>query len=189
MAAAPTRNLRVAAIAASVFVGMLGLSYAAVPLYKAFCQSTGFGGTTQRAAKAPDKATDQFIMVRFDANTSSGLPWEFRPRQTSMKVKIGEQTMAYYDARNVGSNPNTGSAVFNVSPPSAGAFFDKIQCFCFTKHTLKPGETAEFPVMFFVDPALLDDADAKNIKEITLSYTFYPASDSAVQSKSVANTN
>ena len=189
MADAPTKNLRVAVIAASVFVGMIGLSYAAVPLYKAFCNSTGFGGTTQRAEKAPDKATEQFIMVRFDANTSSGLPWEFHPRQTVMKVKIGEQNMAYYDARNIGEKTNTGTAVFNVSPASAGAFFDKIQCFCFTKQTLKAGQSEELPVSFFVDPALLDDADAKNIKEITLSYTFYPASDPAVASKSVANTN
>ena len=189
MAALPSKNLRVALIAASVFVGMIGLSYAAVPFYKAFCKATGFGGTTQRAEKAPDKATDQFIMVRFDANTSSGLAWEFHPRQTVMKVKIGEQNMAYYDARNIGSNTNTGTAVFNVSPASAGAFFDKIQCFCFTKQTLKAGQAEELPVSFFVDPALLDDADARNIKEITLSYTFYPASDPAVQSKSVANTN
>ncbi len=189
MSAAPDKNQRVALIAASVFFGMIGLSYAAVPLYKAFCQSTGFGGTTQRAEKAPDKITDQFIMVRFDANTSSALPWEFHPRQTAMKVKIGEQNMAYYDARNIGSNTNTGTAVFNVSPASAGAFFNKIQCFCFTKQTLKAGQAEELPVSFFVDPALLDDADAKNIKEITLSYTFYPSSDPAVQSKSVANTN
>ena len=189
MAALPSKNLRVALIAASVFVGMIGLSYAAVPFYKAFCKATGFGGTTQRAEKAPDKATDQFIMVRFDANTSSGLPWEFHPRQNVMKVKIGEQNMAYYDARNIGSNTNTGTAVFNVSPASAGAFFDKIQCFCFTKQTLKAGQAEELPVSFFVDPALLDDADARNIKEITLSYTFYPATDPAVQSKSVANTN
>ena len=186
MAAAPNKNLRVALIAASGFYGMLGLSYAAVPFYKAFCQATGFGGTTQRAEKAPDKATDKSIMVRFDANTSSGLGWDFHARQTAMKVKIGEQTMAYYDARNTSSETLTGSAVYNVTPASAGAYFDKIQCFCFTKHTLKSGEIAEFPVMFFVDPALLDDADAANIKEITLSYTFYPATDPAVESKTLA---
>lgn len=189
MAATPAKNLRVALITASVAFAMLGLSYAAVPFYKAFCKATGFGGTTQRAEKAPDRATDKFIIVRFDANTSSGLGWDFHPRQTELKVKIGEQTMAYYDARNTMNETLTGSAVFNVSPPSAGAYFDKIQCFCFTKHTLKSGESAEFPVMFFVDPALLDDADAAGIKEITLSYTFYPATDPAVQSKTVATTN
>jgi cytochrome c oxidase assembly protein subunit 11 len=186
---ASQKNKRVAFIAVTVFAGMICMSYAAVPLYKAFCQTTGFGGTTQRAQKAPDKATDQFITVRFDANTSSALPWEFHPRQTTMKVKIGEQNIAYYDARNMGSDINTGTAVFNVSPASAGAYFDKIQCFCFTKQTLKAGQAEELPVSFFVDPALLDDADAKNIKEITLSYTFYPAADPAVQSKSAANTN
>ena len=185
----PQKNLRVAFSAAAIVCTMLGLSYAAVPFYKAFCKATGFGGTTQRAEKAPDKVTDQFIIVRFDANTSSALPWVFRPRQAEMKVKIGEQNMAYYDARNTGANTNTGTAVFNVSPTSAGAYFDKIQCFCFTKQTLKAGQAEELPVSFFVDPAILDDADAKEIKEITLSYTFYPSSDPAVQSKSAANTN
>jgi cytochrome c oxidase assembly protein subunit 11 len=186
MAASPAKNLRVAVIAASVVFTMLGLSYAAVPFYKAFCKATGFGGTTQRAEKAPDKATDKFITVRFDANTSSGLGWDFHARQTELKVKIGEQTMAYFDARNTSKETLTGSAVFNVTPPSAGAYFDKIQCFCFTKHTLKSGEGDEFPVMFFVDPAILDDADASGIKEITLSYTFYPATDPAVESKTLA---
>ena len=136
MAASPAKNLRVALIAATVVFTMLGLSYAAVPFYKAFCKATGFGGTTQRAEKAPDKATDKFITVRFDANTSSGLGWDFHARQTELKVKIGEQTMAYFDARNTSKETLTGSAVFNVTPPSAGAYFDKIQCFCFTKHTL-----------------------------------------------------
>ena len=177
MASAPSKNLRVALIAASGFCGMLGLSYAAVPFYKAFCQATGFGGTTQRAEKAPEKAADKFIIVRFDANTSSGLGWDFHARQTEMKVKIGEQTMAYFDARNTVGKTLTGSAVYNVTPASAGAYFNKIQCFCFDKHTLKSGESAEFPVMFFVDPDLLNDPDAANIKEITLSYTFYPAAE------------
>ncbi|MDE2445001.1 MAG: cytochrome c oxidase assembly protein [Alphaproteobacteria bacterium] len=169
------KNRRVAFLATGVVIGMIGLSYAAVPFYKAFCKATGFGGTTQRAEKAPDKATDKFISVRFDANTSNDLGWEFHARKTEMQVKIGEQTMAYYDARNTSTRTVTGSAIFNVSPPSAGAYFNKIQCFCFTKHTLQPGQAAEFPVMFFVDPALLDNPDAAGIKEITLSYTFYPA--------------
>ena len=171
----PAKNRRVAFSALAVVVAMLGLSYAAVPFYKAFCKATGFGGTTQRAEKAPDKSTDQFIIVRFDANTSSGLNWDFHARQTEMKVRIGEQTMAYYDATNLSKDTGTGTAVFNVSPPSAGAYFDKIQCFCFTKQTLAPGQHEELPVSYFVDPAILDDADAAGIKEITLSYTFYPA--------------
>ncbi len=168
-------NLRVAFTAAGVTFAMLGLSYAAVPFYKAFCQATGFGGTTQRADAAPAQSTDQFISIRFDANTSGALPWNFQPRQTEMKIKIGEQALAFFDAKNVGDKALTGSAVFNVTPPSAGAYFNKIQCFCFTKQTLTPGEAKEFPVSYFVDPAILDDPDAKGIHEITLSYTFYPA--------------
>jgi cytochrome c oxidase assembly protein subunit 11 len=169
------KNRRVALSALTLTFAMLGLSYAAVPFYKAFCQATGFGGTTQRADAAPAKSTDQFISIRFDANTSGALTWDFHPRQSEMKIKIGEQAMAYFDAKNIGANTLTGSAVFNVTPPAAGAYFNKIQCFCFTKQTLKAGEAKEFPVMYFVDPAILDDADAKGIHEITLSYTFYPA--------------
>jgi cytochrome c oxidase assembly protein subunit 11 len=182
----PNRNRRVAMIAASAAIGMLGLSYAAVPFYKAFCQATGFGGTTQRADAAPEKATETKISIRFDANTSGALNWDFHARQNAMTVKIGEQSMAYFDARNVSDKILTGSAVFNVTPPAAGAYFNKIQCFCFTKQTLKPGESAEFPVVYFVDPAILDDADAKGINEITLSYTFYPADAPAVAGKTAS---
>jgi cytochrome c oxidase assembly protein subunit 11 len=153
---------------------MVGLSYAAVPLYRLFCQVTGFGGTTQRADAAPARATDSNVSVRFDANTSGNLAWSFHAVQTSMTVKVGEQTMAYYRATNVSDQPVTGSAVFNVTPVQAGAYFNKIQCFCFTEQTLKPGESIEMPVSFFVDPDMLDDPDGAGIKEITLSYTFYP---------------
>ena len=169
------KNTRVAFAAAAIVCVMLGLSFAAVPFYKAFCKATGFGGTTQRADTAPAKSTDQFISIRFDANTSGALSWDFQPRQTEMKIKIGEQALAYFDAKNTSDKTLTGSAVFNVTPPAAGAYFNKIQCFCFTKQTLAAGETKEFPVSYFVDPAILDDADAKGIHEITLSYTFYPA--------------
>lgn len=170
-----TNNSRVALMAASVVVAMVGASYAAVPFYKAFCQATGFGGTTQRASKAPDDVTNQDITIRFDGNTSSGLTWKFHPRQTQMTIKVGAQAMAYFDATNIGTEELTGSAIFNVTPPQAGAYFNKIQCFCFTRQTLMPGQSAEFPVVYFVDPAILKDADAKGIHEITLSYTFYPA--------------
>jgi len=184
----PAKNRRVALIAAVGFFFMVGAAYASVPLYKIFCQTTGFGGTTQRAAKAPDVASDKIISVRFDANTSSGLSWRFQPKQTTMQVKIGEQNMAYFEAKNLGDKVSTGSAIYNVSPPTAGRFFDKIQCFCFTKQTLKPGETAEFPVVFFIDPDILKDADGKGTEEITLSYTFYPA-DSPQLAQAQANVN
>jgi cytochrome c oxidase assembly protein subunit 11 len=170
----PAKNLRVALIAASVAAGMVGMSYAAVPLYRLFCQVTGFGGTTQRAEAAPERATDSPVSVRFDANTSGNLAWSFHAVQTSMTVKVGEQNMAYYKATNISDKPVTGTAVFNVTPVNAGAYFNKIQCFCFTEQTLQPGESIEMPVSFFVDPDMLEDPDAAGIKEITLSYTFYP---------------
>jgi cytochrome c oxidase assembly protein subunit 11 len=169
------QNMKVAWGSAVLVFAMLGLSYAAVPFYKAFCQATGFGGTTQRADKAPLNSTSHKIKIRFDANTSGALPWEFHARQTEQIINIGDQALAYFDATNMGNKSITGSAVYNVTPPAAGAFFNKIQCFCFTKHTLKPGEHDEFPVTYFVDPAILNDADASGIHEITLSYTFYPA--------------
>jgi cytochrome c oxidase assembly protein subunit 11 len=184
----PAKNRRVALIAAAGFVAMIGAAYASVPLYKIFCAKTGYGGTTQRADKAPDKATDQFIDVRFDANTSSELNWRFQPKQTVMHVKIGEQNMAYFEATNLSNKVKTGSAIYNVSPPVAGAYFDKIQCFCFTKQSLQPGESTEFPVVFFVDPAILKDADGRGVEEITLSYTFYPA-DSAQLAEAQAKVN
>ena len=168
------KNLRVAAIAGSVFAGMIGLTYASVPLYSMFCKATGFGGTTQRADAAPETTTGKFITIRFDANTAESLGWNFHPVQALMKVKIGEPNLARYSATNVTGKKLTGSAVFNVTPAEAGAYFNKIQCFCFTEQTLKPGESADFPVEFFVDPAMLDDPDSKSISEITLSYTFFP---------------
>jgi cytochrome c oxidase assembly protein subunit 11 len=168
------RNLRVAIMAASVAAGMVGLSFASVPLYRLFCQVTGFGGTTQRAETAPAQSLGQTVSVRFDANTSDKLNWAFHPLQAPVTVKFGEQSMAYYEAVNRSDETLTGTAVFNVTPPQAGAYFNKIQCFCFTEQTLKPGEKIEMPVSFFVDPDMLEDADAAGIEEITLSYTFYP---------------
>lgn len=153
---------------------MIGLTYASVPLYSMFCKATGFGGTTQRADVAPETATDKFVTIRFDANTAGSLGWNFHPVQSLMKVKIGEPNQAHYSATNMTRKKLTGSAVFNVTPAEAGAYFNKIQCFCFTEQTLKPGESADFPVEFFVDPAMLDDPDSKSISEITLSYTFFP---------------
>ena len=168
------RNRHVAAIAVGVSFAMLGLAYASVPLYRKFCQVTGFGGTTQRAEQAPAKTTGHQVTVRFDANVSAGLGWNFHAVQPLMAVRAGEQQMAHYRATNLTGRPLTGSAVFNVTPESAGAYFNKIQCFCFTEQRLGPGESIDMPVVFFVDPDIAEDPDTKSITEITLSYTFYP---------------
>jgi len=166
-------NRRVALICAAVFVGMVGMSYAAVPLYTLFCQVTGYGGTTQRVEQYSDTILDKTITVRFDANTS-GVPWEFKPKQREVTLKIGETTEIAYVARNLAATETSGTATYNVTPEMAGAYFNKVQCFCFTEQTLAPGQTYEMPVQFFVDPAIVDVPELKNLKTITLSYTFYP---------------
>lgn len=181
------RNRRVAFMALGVFVGMVGMAYASVPLYRAFCNATGFNGTALRADAAPAQASDKFVNIRFDANAAGALGWTFEPKQNVMRVRIGEQNLAQFIAHNNGSLANAGSAVYNISPPQAGAYFNKIQCFCFTRQELKPGETIEFPVSFFVDPDFLKDPDSKQIPEITLSYTFYPAE--AAKPQQQANSN
>lgn len=164
------------AAALAVFVAaMVGVAFAAVPLYRVFCQVTGFGGTTQRAEAAPAATLDRTVKVAFDANIGNGLGWSFRPEQRSVTVKLGEVGHAVFLARNVTDRTITGTASFNVSPPQAGAYFNKIACFCFSEQTLKAGETAELGVTFFVDPGMAADADLENENTITLSYTFYPA--------------
>ncbi len=185
--ASSRQNNRVAFAVAAVFVGMIGMAYASVPLYRAFCQATGFNGTALRADAAPSLATDKFINIRFDANVAGELGWAFAPKQNTLRVRIGEQNMAVFEAKNNSALEKVGSAVYNISPPTAGAFFNKIQCFCFTRQVLKPGEQAEFPVTFFVDPDILKDADGKLIPEITLSYTFYPADAGQAQKQALAN--
>jgi cytochrome c oxidase assembly protein subunit 11 len=174
------RNGRTAALAGLLVLAMVGLAYASVPLYRLFCQVTGFDGTTQRAAAAPGPVAGKEVAVRFDANTAPALPWRFAPEKPREIVTIGEREMAFFTAKNLTARTITGSATFNVSPTQAGKYFSKIQCFCFTQQTLKPGEEARMPVVFFVDPKILDDPDAREISEITLSYTFYPV-DSAGQ--------
>lgn len=149
-------------------------TWAAVPLYRIFCQVTGYGGTPMRAEKAPDVVFDRKILVRFDANVTPGMPWEFQPVQRTMELKLGENALAFYKAHNTSQETVKGTASFNVSPDGAGAFFSKIECFCFTEQTLAPGESVDMPVSFFVDPSIAADRDAHVIKEITLSYTFYP---------------
>ncbi len=183
------KNRRVAFMATGLVVAMVGLAYASVPLYRLFCQVTGFGGTTQVAGIADAAATTKDISIRFDANVSSDLGWAFHPKQNTMMVKVGEPSLAYFTATNMTTETVTGTAMFNVTPPEAGIFFNKIECFCFTEQTLKPGQTVDMPVQFFVDAALLDDADTKSIREITLSYTFYPAPSKAPDKQANLKTN
>jgi len=170
------RNLRIGLIGALIAVAMLALGYASVPLYRIFCQATGFNGTTQRSTTgvAPGEVVGKIINVRFDANVSPTLPWRFGPEQTVARVAIGARQMAFFTATNLGDHPITGHATYNVTPQQAGAYFTKIQCFCFTSQTLKAGETVRMPVIYYVDPAILKDKDARDFNEITLSYTFFP---------------
>ena len=167
------RNQRVGAIMGLVALGMLGMAYAAVPLYQMFCQATGYGGTTQRVTKASEKILDRVVTVRFDANVN-GLSWSFEPVVRTVEVRIGENKLAFYRATNTSDRPLVGTSSFNVSPDIAGSFFNKLECFCFQEQRLEPGETIDLPVSFYVDPAIEDDKDGRKVKEITLSYTFYP---------------
>ena len=153
--------------------GMVGLSFASVPLYRVFCQVTGYGGVPQRAEKAPGEVLDRTVTIRFDGNVDSSLPWTFAPVKQTMDVKIGETALAFFKASNNSSVPVSGRAIFNVSPELAGRYFTKIECFCFKQQTLAAGQTVDMPVTFFVDPKFVDDEDTKDISEITLSYTFY----------------
>ena len=153
--------------------GMVGLSFASVPLYRVFCQVTGYGGVPQRAEKAPGEVLDRTVTIRFDGNVDRSLPWTFAPVQQIMDVKIGETALAFFKASNNSSVPVSGRAIFNVSPELAGRYFTKIECFCFKQQTLAAGQTVDMPVTFFVDPKFVDDEDTKDISEITLSYTFY----------------
>lgn len=169
------RNARVAVLLAGVFVGMVGLSFAAVPLYRLFCQVTGYGGTTQVATAAPEAAASgRTIKVRFNADISPDLEWDFRPEQVEMTVGLGERMLAYYRASSAAEARTVGTATFNVTPLKAGLYFSKIDCFCFTEQALEPGASARMPVEFFVDPAIAEAEDLQDVKTITLSYTFFP---------------
>ncbi|MBD9521312.1 cytochrome c oxidase assembly protein [Ensifer sp. ENS02] len=169
------RSNRVVVGTCLAFVGgMVGMAYAAVPLYDMFCRVTGYNGTTQRVEQASDVILDEKVKVTFDANTSGGLPWEFKPVQRDIDIRIGETVQVMYKAKNLSSKPTTGQATFNVTPMQAGAYFNKVQCFCFTETTLQPGEEMEMPVVFFVDPDMVKAVETKDIKTLTLSYTFYP---------------
>jgi cytochrome c oxidase assembly protein subunit 11 len=155
--------------------GMVGLSYAAVPLYYMFCAATGYGGTPARADAAPGEISDRVISVRFDANVDPQLPWVFAPERQSVQVKVGEDKLVFFRAENLSQAAVVGHAAFNVAPDNAARYFTKIQCFCFTEQKLEAGQSVEMPVVFFVAPGILQDRGADNVTEITLSYTFYPA--------------
>lgn len=176
--AARNRDLIVAGACGAVVALMVGLSYAAVPLYDWFCRVTGFGGTTQVASGPPGRVLDRKITVRFDANVSSGLPWSFAPERTAIEVRLGEVvTMDYYIV-NRAAHETTGIASYNVTPLNMGAHFRKINCFCFTDQTLQPGEKRPVTVVFYVDPELATDPDGRDVNTITLSYSFYAKRDS-----------
>jgi len=164
-----------ALLLASVAAGMVGLSFASVPLYRLFCQATGFGGTTQRADRAPANASDAIVTIRFNAETAPDLGWEFHPLQEAVTVHPGEQRQIFYRAVNKTTQPVTGSAAFNVTPAKSGIYFDKLQCFCFTEQHLEPGESADMGVVFFVDPDILTDPNTAELRTITLSYTMFRA--------------
>ena len=170
----------VASICGFVVVLMVGASYAAVPFYNWFCRATGFNGTTQVATSAPSGAPlARKIAVRFDANIAPGLPWKFEPEQTEIEVKLGEVVTVFYSVTNQAARTTSGQAAYNVTPLTVGAYFQKINCFCFTEQTMAPGEKREMPVVFYVDPALAADSENDSLNTITLSYTFYPVRDPA----------
>lgn len=180
---AQRRNKRVALICGVAFFGMIGASYAAVPIYRAFCQLTGFDGTAKRAEAAPDTVLGEKLTIRFDANVRGGLPWTFKADQTSQEVKIGETKIATFKVTNNSDQAITGRAVFNVVPEQAGAYFNKLQCFCFSDQTIGPRQTVDMPVLYFVDPKYASDFETKGKKEVTLSYTFFPSVEATPQAK------
>ena len=183
------RNRNAAILCVAVVGGMVGMAYAAVPLYQLFCQVTGYGGTTQRVEQYSDTILDQTITVRFDANTN-GVPWEFQPKQREVTLRLGETKQISYISRNLSNVPTSGTATFNVSPARAGAYFNKVECFCFTEQELQPGQSYDMPVVFFVDPEIVNVPELKNLKTITLSYTFFPLEKKApVAAAPKTNTN
>jgi cytochrome c oxidase assembly protein subunit 11 len=167
------RDLLVAACCCALVVGMVGAAYAAVPLYNWFCKTTGFGGTTQVSEKAPDHVIGRTLIIRFDSNVAPGLPWRFQPEQNQIQVRIGEVATVHYKVINEAARDVSGQASYNVSPPTVGGYFNKINCFCFTEQRLKAGETREMAVVFYIDPSIVNDRDQNDLSTITLSYTFY----------------
>jgi cytochrome c oxidase assembly protein subunit 11 len=168
------RDARLALTCAAVVAGKVGLAFASVPFYRAFCQATGFNGAVRRVAFTPGQVSSQTVTVSFDTNVR-GLSWRFEPEQRSQDVRLGEQKLAFFRATNTGSSAVTGRALFNVTPEAAGPYFSKLECFCFKNQTIQPGQTVEFPVVYYVDARYAADHDAVSAGPITLSYTFYPA--------------
>ena len=184
------RDALVAAICGLVVVLMVGASYAAVPFYNWFCRATGFNGTTQVATSAPSGAPlERKIAVRFDTNVAGGLPWKFEPEQTEIEVKIGQVVTVYYNVTNQSARTTTGQAAYNVAPLTVGAYFEKINCFCFTEQTMAPGEKREMPVVFYVDPSIVNEHDNDTLNTITLSYTFYPVRDATPKPLAASETD
>jgi len=169
------RDVVVGFLCGGLVAAMVGLSFAAVPLYSWFCRTTGYGGTTQVATAAPTHMSDRKIRVRFDSNVSAGLPWKFEPERRTIEVRLGEVVTVYYTVTNEAARATAGQAGYNVSPSTVGIYFEKINCFCFTEQTMKPGETRNMAVVFYVDPKLAEDSEQDGVNLITLSYTFYPA--------------
>ena len=169
------RDLLIAFACGGFVAVMVGVSFAAVPLYSWFCRTTGFGGTTQVSHAAPGEVTGRTVTIRFDSNVAPGLPWAFEPERRTIDVKLGEVVTVYYSVTNQTARVTTGQAGYNVAPPTVGRYFEKINCFCFTQQTMKPGEKRDMAVVFYVDPKLAADSEQDTLNNITLSYTFYPA--------------
>jgi cytochrome c oxidase assembly protein subunit 11 len=181
------RDLLVAGACGLFAAGMVGMAFAAVPLYDWFCRTTGFAGTPMQASAAPGQVLDRTIIVRLDANVAGGLPWRFTPERSFIEVKVGDVITVNYTVQNESARETVGNATYNVSPPTAGVYFSKINCFCFTEQRLKPGEKREMPVVFFVDPKIAQDAEHAGLNTITLSYTMYRVRQSEPQTVGRAN--
>ena len=176
------KNTRVALMAGTTAIAMVGAAFAAVPLYNLFCQVTGYGGTTTVAVGEAGAILDREMTVLFDANVNRHLGWDFRPVQRSMTVRVGETALAYYTATNTTDRPITGVATYNVAPFKAALYFSKLECFCFTEQTLQPGESVEMPVLFFVDPLIDEESRLDDVHTMTLSYTFFESEGDAASS-------
>lgn len=175
------KNRMVALYVVGVIVAMTGLAFASVPLYRLFCQKTGFGGTPSASNAFPDKIAERTVKIRFNADTASDLDWSFKPEQSEMALKAGQKGFAAYRARNLSGQSITGTAIYNVVPEKAGKYFHKVQCFCFGEQTLEPHQDVSMPVLFYIDPAFADDIDMQDVKTITLSYTFFKVETPALE--------